>query len=122
MFDVSNVAKLIPEYATLALKRDARSPDDVAADALPKQGKTSSNHNVVFLPFSETLMTILQDQKDRYLPCWQRPATKLLRISSNYPTFMNRQEPATPMLVPFDRFSMSLHVQRNGRWERIDQK
>tara|TARA_E500000178_G_scaffold271803_1_gene269870 strand:- start:556 stop:876 length:321 start_codon:yes stop_codon:yes gene_type:complete len=106
----------------LALKRDPRSPEHIAVDALPKQGKTRSNHNVVFLPFSEALMSAPKDQKDRYLPCWQRPATKSLRTSSNYPTFANGQEPATPMLVPFDRSSMSLCVQRNGRWERIDQE
>ena len=77
---------------------------------------------MVFLPFSETLMTTLLDQKDRYLPCWQRPATEPLRTSSNYPSFTNWQEPATPMLVPFDRSSLSLRVQRDGRWERIDQE
>ena len=115
----------------MALKRDPKSLEHFAAGALPEEGKAGHNHNVVFLPFSESHMTAPNDQKDqkdqkdkkaRYLSCWQRPATKSLATSNNYPTFATGQERATPMLVPLDRSSMSLCVLRNGRWERIDQE
>ena len=109
----------------MALKRDPKSLEHFAAGALPEEDKAGHNHNVVFLPFSETHMAAPNDQKDqkaRYLACWQRTATKSLATSNNYPTFATGQERATPMLVPFDRSSMSLCVLRNGRWERIDQE
>ena len=106
----------------MALKRDPRSAEHIAADALPQPGKTRNNHSVVFLPFSETLITAPRNLKAQYLSCWQRPATKSLRTRNNYPTFATEQESGTPMLVPFNRSSMSLCVLRNGRWERIDQE
>ena len=77
---------------------------------------------MVFLKFSEALVDAPKDQKYRHLSCWQRPAAKYVRARNNYPTFANQQEPATSMLVPLDRSSMSLCVQLNGPWESTDQE
>jgi|TARA_X000000950_G_C13889788_1_gene650369 hypothetical protein len=108
------------EHETLAVERNSQAPESGIEDVSTRQNQTKNAANVVFLPFSESLLNASTTQRHRHLPCWQRQAVSQPR-TTNYPSFDSAMASSAPVLVPLDRSAMSLCVKRDGRWERIIQ-
>jgi hypothetical protein len=108
------------EHETLAVERNPQAPKSGTEEVSTGQGLTKNAANVVFLPFSESLLNASTTQSHRYLPCWQRQAVSRAG-TTNYPSSGSAIAASAPVLVPLDRSAMSMCVKRDGRWERIIQ-
>jgi hypothetical protein len=107
------------EHDKLAVERNTQSPESCTEDLSTRGNVAVDAANVVFLPFSESLLNASTVQSHQYLPCWQRQALSHHKTTNNYPSFDSALVSSAPAIVPLDRAVMSLGVKRNGRWECI---
>lgn len=97
------------------MNKQHSSVDQMATTYTDCQDSTSQAPKVVFLPFSESLLTRDQRSAAVHTPCWLRASSsKDTGLSdANYPVMDDGQ------LVPYEAARMSMKVLRDGQWQSL---
>ncbi len=97
------------------MNKQHSSFDQMATTYTDSHDSTSQAPKVVFLPFSESLLTRDQRTTAAHTPCWLRASrsTDTGLSDANYPVMDDGQ------LVPYEAARMSMKVLRDGQWQSL---